>query len=268
VRYSLAQLVRRTRNPRRRTFRFRPVALPSTLASDLYASSYAAVIAVWSEAAKRVVAEYERTLALTTDSPADIGAVLTAVENDVTRLLVTVRLRLQEWAARVERLQRQKWRAAVQAATDVDAGGLLGADDVLPAMQASLERNTGLIRSISEQARTRIGEIVFAGFQKRRPAREVAKEIGEAVAMGKRRARNLAADQTAKLGAALNSERRRQAGIDTWEWISSHKVNYRPEHQARDGKRYSDDDAPADLPGELPYCGCTERAVLSLDSEF
>jgi SPP1 gp7 family putative phage head morphogenesis protein len=86
--------------------------------------------------------------------------------------------------------------------------------------------------------------------------------------MTRRRALNIASDQTVKLASALNEERRREVGIDTWEWMSSHKVHYRPEHLARDGKRYSDADPPPDMPGELINCGCTSRAVLSLDGPF
>jgi len=53
----------------------------------------------------------------------------------------------------------------------------------------------------------------------------------------------------------------------------------RPDHEARDGNLYSDQPsdtgreyqgrtvhkAPEDKPGELPFCGCTSRAVLILE---
>ena len=169
---------------------------------------------------------------------------------------------------RVEKWQRGKWRGAVLSATGVDIGTMIGAGDMRTTMAASIERNVSLVKSVSEQTRTRIGEAVFQGLTKRLPAREVAASIREATTMGRKRALRIASDQTVKIAAHLNSERRREAGIDTWAWVSSHKVNYRPEHLAREGKRYSDDEPPSDLPGELPYCGCTERAVLSLDGEF
>jgi len=143
---------------------------------------------------------------------------------------------------------------------------------------AVIERNVGLVKSVSDEARRRIADSVFRGLQNRTPAREVAKDIREAVALERRRALRIASDQTVKVAAALNEERRRQAGIMAWEWIHSGKLHPRPEHEARDGKLYSDDPAdvgaeyqgrvvrkpPEDKPGQLPFCGCTSRAVLIL----
>ena len=268
----LAAMAARTKRTRKREITFRPITAPATLASDLYAEAYAPVVKAWSEAAERIVEQYGRSLAtldgLTVDSPAEVGAVLSATEDAVTRILLSIRLRLEAWAMRTERWHRGKWASTVKAATGVDISTMIGPADVRTTLGAAIERNVGLVKSVSEQARTRIGEAVFRGLTKRSPAREVAAEIKAAVGMGRRRALNIAADQLVKISAQLNSERRREAGIDTWEWISSHKLHFRPEHAARDGKRYSDDTAPEDLPGELPYCGCGERAVLSLDGEF
>lgn len=264
--FDLAAMWRRSRNPRRRSITFRPIMAPAMLASDLYAAGYNPVILAWNEAIPDLIAEYERSLsALTTDGAAEIGAVLTRVESDIAIVLLSIRARLQRWASHAERIHRTRWASAVKAATGVEIGDMIGPVAVRETIGAAIERNVGLVRSVSEQARTRIGEAVFRGLTQRRPAREVAKEIRESVAMSRRRALNIASDQTVKITAALNRERRHEAGIDTWEWMSSHKVNYRPEHLARDGKRYSDDDPPEDMPGELPFCGCTSRAVLSLD---
>ncbi|MCC6482196.1 MAG: minor capsid protein [Sphingomonadaceae bacterium] len=265
-------MVARTKRTRKREITFRPITAPATLASDLYAEAYAPVVKAWSEASERIVEQYGRSLAtldgLTVDSPAEVGAVLSATEDAVTRILISIRLRLEAWALRTERWHRGRWSSNVKAATGVDIATMIGPKGAQTTVGAAIERNVGLVRSISEQARTRIGEAVFRGLNKRAPAADVAKEIREATGMARRRALNVAADQTVKITAQLNQERRREAGIDTWEWVSSHKLHFRPEHADRDGKRYSDDDAPEDTPGELPYCGCTERAVLSLTSEF
>ena len=264
----LAAMVR-SRKTRRREIVLRPVALPATTASDLYASSYAPIIATWTAAQAGIMAEYERSrAALTTDGAAEIGDILTRTENDIATILLSIRLRLQRWAAIAERQHRQRWTAAVKAGTGIDIATMIGPETARETVGAAIERNVGLVRSVSEATRTKIGEAVFRGLSQRKPAREVAAEIREGVAISRRRALNIASDQTVKVAAQLNSERRREAGIDTWVWLSSHKVHFRPEHAARDGKRYSDDDPPSDLPGELPFCGCTERAVLSLDGEF
>ena len=268
MRYDLATLWRRTRNPRRREVVLRPIVMPSTLASDLYARAYAPIVKQWEASLPEIVAQYERSLAaMTTDSPADIGAVMTSTEGSITSLYIVLRLRLEQWAARLERAHRGKWRGAILTATGIDISTMVGAGDMRMPVGAAIERNVGLIKSVSEQTRTRIGEAVFRGLTRRAPAPEVAREIRQAVAMSRRRALNIAADQMVKLASALNEERRREAGIDTFEWVHSGKVHFRPEHLARNGRRFSDDNPPDDMPGELPFCGCTSRAVLSLDDD-
>lgn len=269
MRYDLAQLARRAKRTRRTSITLKPITPPATLATDLYTVAYAPVVKAWESAMPDLLANYERALSgMTQDSPEEVGGTLTGIEAELTRLLFSIRLRIERWALKVEKWQRTKWAANIKAATGVDLGTLVGAGDMRAPVSTAIERNVSLVRSVSEQSRARIGDAVFRGLQQRRSADEVAKEIRVAVDMSRRRARNVASDQLVKLSSQLNSERRREAGIDTWEWVSSHKLHFRPEHAARDGKRYADHDAPADLPGELPFCGCTEQAVLSLEGEF
>ncbi|BEV00085.1 minor capsid protein [Novosphingobium olei] len=269
MRYDLAQLARRGKKVRRESVTLKPITAPGTLATDLYAAAYAPVVKAWDKALPDLMAVYSRALAtMTQDSPEEVGGTLNGIEAELTRLLFSIRLRIEQWALKVEKWQRTKWVANVKAATGVELGTLVGAGDMRAPVSTAIERNVSLVKSVSEQSRARIGDAVFRGLQQNRAADEVAKEIREAVDMSRRRARNVASDQLVKLSSQMNAERRREAGIDTWEWVSSHKVHFRPEHAARDGKRYADGDAPGDLPGELPFCGCTERAVLSLDGEF
>ena len=270
--YPLAQMAARAKRTRKREITFRPIVAPGTIASDLYAEAYAPIVKAWEAAAERIVGQYERSLAtmdgLTVDSPAEVGAVLSATEDDVTRILLSIRLRLEAWALRTERWHRGKWAATVKAATGVDIATMIGPKGAQTTVGAAIERNVGLVRSVSEQTRTRIGEAVFRGLNKRAPAAEVAKEIREATGMARRRAMNIASNETTNLASLLNQQRMREAGIDAYEWVSSHKVHFRPEHAARDGKRYELGYFGDDEPGLAIHCGCTARAVLSLDGEF
>lgn len=261
----LAAMTRRSR-PRKRSVTFRPVRIPGTLASDLYASAYAPIIAAWSEAIPAIIAEYERTLAsLTTDSPADVRVRIEGGDSVVATLLLTMRDRLARWSRTFEAHHRRRWTASVLTATGIDIKTMIGPEAAHETIETVIERNVGLVRNVSEQARGRIADSVFRGFTKRTPAREIAAELREAVAMARRRALNIASDQAAKLAGALDQERRREVGIATWEWVSSGKVHFREEHAARDGREYSDEDPPESMPGEEINCGCTSRAVLHLD---
>lgn len=266
MRYDLSALARRARNPRRKSVTLRDIVSPATLATNLYLATYARVVRHWSEAVPRIMAQYERTLsAMTTDAPADVQAEITATENGFLRLLLEIAPELTEWVLRTERWYRGKWRGAVLSATGVDLTMLIGPDDVRDTLDVVIARNTALIKDVSAQAQQRISDAVFRGLTQRTPAEDVAKEVREVVAMSKRRSVNIASDQLSKLTSALADERRREAGIEQWEWVHSRKRHPRESHVARNGRVYSDKDRPPTMPGEEPFCGCRQRAVLRFE---
>jgi SPP1 gp7 family putative phage head morphogenesis protein len=279
--FDLATLTRRTHNPRRSSIVLRDIVPPATLATDLYRAVYLPIVQAWERAAAGIVAEYERTLSITqnsdarildnansmpiADSPDDLQARLDAAQSEAERLFILLDAALRDWGVRVERWQREKWRGAVLSATGVDIATLIGPEDMRETVGTYLRWNSELVRDISAQARQRISNAVFSGLQNRTPVREVAKSIREATGMARARAQRVAADQLSKITSSLADERRREAGIDQWKWRHSGKLHARAEHLARNGKVYSEDDAPQDRPGQLPYCGCRAQAVLVLD---
>lgn len=265
MKFDLAQMVRRKSNPRRSSIPLREIVPPATLGGDLYRAAYKPVVDLWSAAEPRLIAEYERTLAaMTMDSPADIQREIDAVAGEVQRLLLILTPRLRDWAVRVEGWHRRKWRSAVLSATGVDLDTLIGPADVAETIETVIQRNVALIKDVSAQAQGRISDAVFRGLTERKPAREVAKEVREAVDMGRRRSINIASDQLTKLSSSLDGERMRQAGIDSWKWRHSGKAHPRTEHQAREGKVYTFTKPPAEMPGQLPFCGCRKQAVIDL----
>lgn len=266
MRYNLAALIARKRRPRR-AITFRPISAPTMFATDLYATAYQPVVDAWGAGLPAIIAAYERALSsMTMDSPSDVGAVVGQVETAALGVMLTVRARLERWAARVEAWHRSKWRATVLSGADIDVGMMIGPADARMTIENVIEANVGLVRSVSDQTRDRISGAVTRGLQSRSPSADVAKEIRESTGIGRRRARNIAADQNVKITSALNEERRRQAGIDKWKWVSSHKLHPRPEHAARDGKVYDDSELLDDRPGMKPFCGCTSQAHLDLDA--
>lgn len=282
MRFSLAALTRRAKNPRRALIPIRPITAPATQATNLYQSCFAPIITAWLSGLPEIEAEYARTLAeMTTDAPSDVQARISQVESEANAVLLRVSVALERWAATVERWHRARWAANVKAATSVDLEMLIGPADARMTLEAAIARNTALIRSISDESRRRIGDTVFRGLQNRTPVRDVARQMREAVGMERKRALRVASDQSSKLSSALNEERRRQAGIDSWEWVSSGKVHPREEHKARNGLLYSENPERqgeeyqgklvrkppdrSDWPGVPINCGCTERSVLILD---
>lgn len=280
--FNLAAAARRQRNIRRKSIVLREVNAPLGLATDLYIACYKPIVDLWAEAGNRIAAEYARTLSeMTTDSPADVQREIDDAANAFERLFLTLTPALRSWALRVEQITRQRWRGAVLAATEVDLSTLIGPEGLRDTLESYIAWNTDLIRNVSDQAKQRIADRVFTGLTQRKPAREVAKDIREAVGMARDRSLRVASDQLSKASSSLAEERRREAGLEVWMWLHSGKRHPRKEHQARDGLLYSDNPslvgksvdgkaihAPperGDRPGQPPYCGCRSRGVLLLD---
>lgn len=280
--YDLAAMARRQRNIRRRSITLPPVTVPAMFGTDLFRSCYLPIIEGWTAAAPGIVAEYERSLSeLTTDAPGDISRVLRLAAEEMLRLVLTLTPRLRDWTVRVERWQRNRWRGAVLSATSVDLQTMLGPETARQSMERTIAWNVDLIRDVSEQTRQRIGAAVFSGLNERRPAREVAKQISEAVGMARSRSMRVASDQLSKLSSQLAAERRREAGLTVFKHRHSGKLHPRANHKARDGKLFSEQaedigkevdgqrvsEAPPanDRAGIPPYCGCREQGVILWD---
>jgi SPP1 gp7 family putative phage head morphogenesis protein len=254
-------------NRRSRTIEIRDIPPTKALAQEL-AAIYRPVLDRWADAAPRILQAYSATIdQLTRDTAADIDGELGSVGADIDRLVLILTARLRDWGIRVEKWHRDRWIANILSATGIDLGTVLSGSEVNETVDTVIRRNVALIRDVSAQARSRISDAVFRGVQQRRPAVDVARDIREAVQMGRRRSMLIASDQTAKLTSALDGERMRQAGIAKWKWRHSGKLHPRLWHRARDGKVYTWEDSPPadDMPGVPPYCGCRKQAVIDLD---
>jgi SPP1 gp7 family putative phage head morphogenesis protein len=282
MRLDLAAMIRRVRNPRRSKITLRPIEPTASMAADLF-QVYKPVILFWQRAAQRIGAAYERALPIHDSAPSihlndaifDLDSILAAIDGELQQLVLAITPRLREFAVRAESIHRSKWSSAIYSATGVQLDTILGPSDVGDTVGAFVSRNVGLVRSVSDEARGRISDIVLRGYQTRTPLRDVAKEMAGAVDLSRKRALRISVDQASKISARLDQARQEQAGISTFEWRSSHKMHARPWHAARDGKVYDwetrqevdgSDVIPAgDGPGEPPFCGCRARAVVSLD---
>ena len=272
MRFDLAAMVRRAKNPRRSQIVLRPIVPTSAQAASLYASAYRPIITAWQSQIDRIAATYERSLPVNDaihDSIFDLDSLFSSIGDELSRIVLAITPALRDWSVRTEGWSRGKWRGAVLQATSIDLQTLLSPADVTDTVDAFMSQNVGLVRSVSDQTRERLHGIVFRGYQQRTPVREVAKEMAETVGLGRKRALRIASDQNAKLAARLDQARQEQAGIERFKWRHSHKRHPRAQHVRHDGVVYRWDDLPLldgkpDRPGDAPFCGCRASAVIDL----
>jgi SPP1 gp7 family putative phage head morphogenesis protein len=280
--FDLARMIKQTRNPRRKQIEVRPIDPPAAMAADLYAQCFKPVVSAWQRAIERIGAEYARSVPIkdasisgttgavgkidVADSIFDLDSVLASIGDELQRIVIAITPSLRDWSIRAEGWHRGRWRGAVLTATGIDLQTILSPHDEADTVQAFVARNVGLVRSVSDETRQKVGDIVFRGYQARTPAREVARDMADAVELGRKRALRIASDQNKKLAARLDQARQEQAGIATYTWRHSLKRHPRQIHVERNGKVFQWDKPPADgPPGTLPYCGCRAQARISLE---
>lgn len=250
----------------RRDISFAPIEMTEARAAPLSRLNRR-MIAPWDGAWDRIDPLYtrERDSRLLLDNVDRINSLFDSIGEEVSRLILDLTPELQEWAFSIESWHRGKWERTVLAGTDVPISAMIGPASAAETIEDFLFRNTSLIKNISDDARGQIADIVFRSLQRRRPSREAGKLVAERVGIQIRRAQRIARDQAVKLASALDAQRQREAGLTEWKWRHSGKLHFRPEHKARDGNIYTDETAPEDLPGELPFCGCVRQGIIRFD---
>jgi SPP1 gp7 family putative phage head morphogenesis protein len=266
VQIPIAELIRRARRTRQDELVLTAIVAPHGFELDLR-RLYRRVVRTWGdETDERIKPVYAATLAEgVRDAPADVKGATEDAAAALNRLIIALGPMLEDWIVRVEQWHRGR-TSQLFVPAGVTLETLLGRADVSLTLEAVLEENVALIRSLNEQMRTGISGAVFRGLTNRSTAAEVSKEIRKIADVAKSRADLIAADQLQKLTSRLDQERQVQLGINEFQWQHSHKLHPRPYHVARDGMRFKWDSVVGrtDPPGRAIRCGCKARAVVDL----
>lgn len=267
MRFDIVALARRAGSTRTTDY-IMPRIVPTVAQEQDLAAIYFRVVNLWAAAWRRDIRpEYTRTLdglPMIGDSVASTQAVIMRMDSLLLRMLVGMVGDVDSWITDLEVWHRRQFAQNLRP-TGVNIFTLLDRREVQTTLQAVLFENASLIRSLEDQMRNDISGAVMRGFNNRTPALEVAKEIEKIEGIGRRRALLIASDQTRKLSGALDEERQRQAGIDSFRWHHSRKRYPRIEHVERDGKIYEWDSAVGrdDPPGYAINCGCAAEGVVA-----
>lgn len=170
------------------------------------------------------------------------------------------------------------------------AGSIAGAPNsrVRQVAKASVTENVALIKSIPQQYLGKVQQAVMRsittgnGLQDLQPflTKTIAraqgldlKDAGKQIDSVKRRAKNIALDQTRKAYNSINAARMQANGIEKFEWIhTGGGQKPRQQHIEMSGSVYSFAELPVidnntgerGIPGQLPNCRCTMRPIVDL----
>lgn len=199
------------------------------------------------------------------DSIEDIDRLIKLLILQTQQVMARIEIRIQEWGAKVNKRHEEEFVDGILTATTIDVTTLLHPNVAEQTVEAYVRWSVSLVRDLGDEARRRLEAAVLNAVRNRIPPRELAKQIREIEDMSRRRAINIAADQTNKLNNALDRTRQREAGIDHFTWRHSGKVHFRPHHKRRNGNVYewdTDQIKAGDFPGEPPFCGCVAQATI------
>ncbi len=140
--------------------------------------------------------------------------------------------------------------------------------------KAVVSENVSLIKSIPQQYLTQIEGAVMRSITTGQGLKDLIPYLEKQKGVTKRRAKNIALDQTRKAYNGINRSRMETIGIREFEWLHSGGGQHpREEHIEMSGNIYSLDDPPVidsktgerGFPGDAINCKCTMRPIVSFE---
>jgi SPP1 gp7 family putative phage head morphogenesis protein len=137
-------------------------------------------------------------------------------------------------------------------------------------LQATIEQNVALIRSIPEQYLRGVEGHVMRSVQSGRKLDDLVKTLREQYGASKRRAALISRDQNNKATASLTRVRAVEIGLTEAVWLhSAAGKRPRPSHVRMNGKKFEvakgmwdSDERKWVQPGDLINCRCSSRSVV------
>lgn len=230
-------------------------ALRSTMAAP-----YFVIAAAWAAERDALTVAYA-----TARTSGDSSAIVAEMRRATARVMAKADAARQQAANALRSLDTwhsRQWAARIKTATRLDLGQAIPANTSFTLGNA-LHWADQLITDMVQQTGGAIAGSLQAGLAADAPVGDAVSGISAAVAKARKRAANIGVDQTDRTSAQLDRDRRQALGLDSFIWRHSPHVRHpRPEHVARDGRRYTEANAPNDRAGTLYGCQCWEEPNL------
>lgn len=142
-------------------------------------------------------------------------------------------------------------------------------------LKAATQEATGLIKNLGAKAQFELEDTFNRCLMEGRNIGEMVESIEKVLGVTRRRAINLAFDQTNKIEAAMDRQVKLDLGLNKAIWRHSHgwvKTEPRKSHVAADGREFDLRkgcliEGEYIFPSEKIHCGCFSQAVLELKSQ-
>jgi len=175
----------------------------------------------------------------------------------------------------VQRAQSEVTQAFIQQVNEsvgVDIGPMLDDSNMQDYVQAAARDNAQLIKSVPQEHLDRVQNAVLGGIRGGDAPSKITQRIRKATGITRRRAEEIARDQTAKLTGEITERRQKQAGVTYFQWVTSRDERVGDDHR-RAARRdvgygpgvYRWDNPPKEgVPGNAsrPNCRCTAKPVF------
>ncbi len=180
----------------------------------------------------------------------------------------------RKFAVQTSTHQRMALAGELRAALGVDV--FISDTRLIPLVEAFVDANVGLIRSIGDQLANRVEGAVLSAVQNGRLWPDLAKDLEKYYDFGEERARLVARDQILTLHADIDQARQRELGVKRFRWVNVNDDRVRDDHErlgdpgaSGDENIYEYDDPPLNdkgepvMPGDEPLCRCRAQGIYS-----
>lgn len=256
-RYDLPALIRAARvKPRP----FRRIEPTSALRYGM-ARPYLTIVRAWEAQRPALLAAYAE--ALRTGETAIITRAVAAAERAVGQAVTAQAREVRTAIAQLERWHRAQWISRVKSATQLDVTALTLPGDVGQPAGAAVAWNEQLLSDVHREMSAGVAAALLAAAAIRAPAATARARVGAVTKKSRKRALRIGVDQVDRTVPDFDRSRREAAGLTAFIWHHSpHVAHPRPEHVARDGRIYTQRNAPNDRAGVLFGCQCWEEPLF------
>lgn len=168
----------------------------------------------------------------------------------------------RRFAGRTSQWNRDQLRRQVVAGLGVELP--LNDTRLGPLIDAFLQENVALVKSIPNRFLDDVERQVTVAVRQGLRYEVLAAQLKDRFGVAQREAEKIARDQVGKFYADVNQVRQEDLGVTAYVWRTMNDNRTRPEHQRREGQRFTwKSPPPGGHPGRAVLCRCYAEPDLS-----